>query len=144
MLIDYYQSSTDGNTLRFDCESIDELQSLKSVFQSLDSGHLDRVDLAHEFNAVTAEVSCIYVTRVARRDFRECEVTMSGLRKFVWRPDALDLARYVGLIDALLCSDIGADAYQILTSDTAECIAVEIPKPKQGGRSRHDRLYFPV
>jgi hypothetical protein len=130
MHADYYYSGVDGNTLRVECESIEELLSLQSVFQSLDSGHLDCVDLTEKFTVIASETYSIQVSRVTRRDFRECEVTKSGRRKFVWRADSLDLARYISLIDGLLNSGTSIDAYQILTADTAQCIAVEIPKPR--------------
>jgi hypothetical protein len=62
---------------------------------------------------------------LARRDFGECEVAKSTSRKFVWRGAPLDLGRYVGLIDALT-SSAEVHAYQILTTDAAHCIAVEL------------------
>ena len=130
MKIDYYYSGVDGDTLRLECESLRDLQILKAVFETLRVGHLDRIDLADRFDFGLSAVRRIQLVRVAQRDYRECEITRTTNHAFVWSADTLDLTRYDGLIDGLIaCSEEG-DAYQVLTSDTARCIAVELTSPR--------------
>ena len=123
MRFDFYHG-IDGATLRIESESVDELVSLRGLFDDLLNERINSSELTDTFGMRSTEVDTISIRRIPRRHFRDPEVTFA-LGRFEWWADPFDLARYSGLIDGLLAQPRGR-AYQLLTSPEPCSITVEV------------------
>lgn len=125
MRFDFYKG-IDGETLRIESDSRDELVSLRQLFQDLQANSLNRADLVEIFRSRSATVFRINMHRLGRRQFDSPEVTGSTTGTFDWQADPIDLARYAGLVDGLLALSLRDGGYQLLTSPEPQGITVEL------------------
>jgi hypothetical protein len=125
MRFEFYEG-IDGETLRIESESRGELTSLLRLFDDLEADRLQSAELTQMFGGGSSAVKQILLRRVARRHFETAEVMTQTSGIFDWQADALDLARYSGLVSGLLDAEPRRGAYQLLTSPQPEAITVEV------------------
>jgi hypothetical protein len=119
----------DGETLRLESESLDELVSLHDLFDDLAATRLSSAELTRLFADRSGDVERVMLRRVERRHFEDPEVKSPAVNEFEWRADPIDLRRYAGLIEKLIDRH-PLGGYQLITAPEPRSITVEVTLPR--------------